>query len=104
MIKLLTTLTLVGLMIACKDNKEAEEKPGKNETTNTTNGIATGVPTFSDPEVQKYANEYAVFMGEYKTAMADPTTSVEFARKMQDWSTRTRHIAIKLVQYPRRSG
>ena len=109
--KLFAILAIAGLMTACKDKKKDEKKA--DETTTTTPATTTptenttpattsmsGVPTFSDPEVQKFANDYAAFVQEYKAGMKDPAKMVALAKSMQDWSGRTTSIGMKLASKP----
>lgn len=107
-------LALVSLMaVACKDKKEdKKEEPTTTQPTTeptttptttepaptTTN--ADGVPSFSDPEVQKFANDYAAFIKEYKAGMKDPAKLSALAQKMQDWSKRATEIGTKLATSP----
>ncbi|MDZ4810622.1 MAG: hypothetical protein SGI96_20480 [Bacteroidota bacterium] len=96
--KIFAVLALVGVMTSCKDKKKDEKKP--EETTTTTITAATGVPTFSDPEVQKFANDYGAFMAEYRAGMKDPAKLAELSKSMTDWSTRAQSIGMKLASTP----
>lgn len=113
--KLFAVLAIVGVMTSCKDKKKEEKKvedtttntptttePTTTTTTtdNTTTTASTGVPSFSDPEVQKFANDYAAFVAEYKAGMKDPSKMNDLVKKMQDWSTRSQSIGLKLAQKP----
>lgn len=108
--KLFAIIALVGIMASsCKDKKNDEAKTDGTETTteptttesNTESTTAvSGVPTFSDPEVQKFANEYGAFMAEYKAGMKDPAKLMELSKSMQDWSTRAQSIGMKLASKP----
>lgn len=110
--KLFAVLALAGVMASCNNKKKDEEKKPEGDTTttqtttppaeNTTvdNTAPAGVPKFSDPEVQKFANDYATFMTEYKTAMSDPAKAADMAAKMQDWSKRSTDIGMKLAAKP----
>lgn len=83
--KILAVLALVGVMTSCKDKKKDEKKPEETTTTTTTDPTTTttttttttdaNVPTFSDPEVQKFVTEYSAFITEYKAGMADPAST-----------------------------
>lgn len=108
--KFLAVLTLVAVMTSCKSKKSDEKKP-EETTTAPTDGTTTptdatttpatsGVPTFSDPEVQKFANDYAAFMAQYKAGMSDPSKLAELSKSMQDWSTRSTEIGMKLATKP----
>lgn len=118
--KILAVLALVGVMSSCKDKKKEEKKP--EETTNTTTtpastepsttpattpaatepapATATGVPSFSDPEVQKFANDYSAFMAEYKAGMKDPAKLAKLSSSLQEWSKKAQGIGMKLANSP----
>ena len=83
--KLFAVLAIAGVMVA---------------TTTETTPAPAGVPTFSDPEVQKFANDYAAFMTEYKAGMSDPAKLAELSTKLQDWSKRSTEIGMKLATKP----
>ena len=113
--KLFAVIALAGIMISCNNSKE-EKTETKTDTTGTTTTTpeatdptttvtttttpAAGVPTFSDPEVQKFANDYAAFVNEYKAGMTDPNKMQEMAKNLQDWTTRSQSIGMKLSQNP----
>ncbi len=109
--KVLSLIALVGIMASCNNKKEdktetttdstATTTPTTTEpTTTTTTTAAEGVPTFSDPEVQQFANDYAAFIKEYKAGMTDPAKMQDLAKQMQDWSTKSQSIGMKLGQNP----
>jgi hypothetical protein len=112
--KLFAVLALVGVMTSCKDKKKDEKKPEETTTTTPTTDATTtpttdatttttataGVPTFSDPEVQKFANEYGAFIAEYKAGMKDPAKLAELSKSMTDWSTKAQSIGTKLATTP----
>lgn len=113
--KFFTIVALAGTLVACSNDKKEAEKtedttttapattePEVDESTNnepTTTAVA-GVPTFSDPEVQKFANDYAAFITEYKTGIKDPAKMQALSASMQDWSTRANAIVSKLLSKP----
>ena len=111
--KLLFVFAIAGLLTACK-SKKAEEKKADDKTatapagttvtepatTTTATAAASGVPSFSDPEVQKFANDYAAFVAEYKSSMKDPVKFAEHAKSMKDWSARGKEIAMKIAGNP----
>ena len=113
--KLFAVLALVGVLAACNNKKKDEKKatgdsvtttttttPSENTTTTTTTTTApSGVPTFSDPEVQKFANDYAAFVKEYKEGMMDPAKAQTLAKSAQEWGTRSQAITAKLMQNPK---
>ena len=110
--KLFAVLALAGVMVSCNNKKKDEKAPEKDtttttNTTNTTTETTTetttapaGVPTFSDPEVQKFANDYAAFITQYKSGMTDPAKAAELAKSAQEWSKRSTEIAMKLAAKP----
>ncbi len=110
--KLFAVLALVGVMTSCKDKKKDEKKTEETTITTPTDATTTptdatttatataGVPTFSDPEVQKFANEYGAFIAEYKAGMKDPAKLAELGKKMTDWSTKAQSIGMKLASTP----
>lgn len=109
--KVLLVLAVAGVMVAC-NNKKKEAKDTKNDTTtttdkmdkmdNTTTVTVEGVPTFSNAEVQAYANDYAVFVDAYVDAYKtkDATKIQAVSAKMMDWSTRSMEVAKKLGNNP----
>ena len=107
--KLFAVLAIAGVMVACNNKKKDEKAPEKDTTSTTTTTTTTttettpapaGVPTFSDPEVQTFANDYAAFMAEYKAGMSDPAKLAELSTKLQDWSKRSTEIGMKLATKP----
>jgi PBP1b-binding outer membrane lipoprotein LpoB len=105
--KLFAVLALVAVMTSCKSKKKDEKKPDETTTTTTTTTTtdatttaASGVPTFSDPEIQKFANDYGAFVQQYKAGMKDPAKLAELAKTMQDWSGRASSIGMKLATNP----
>jgi len=118
--KLFAVVALVGIMTSCKDKKKDENKmdetttttttpttttdptttPTTTQPTTTTTTASTSVPTFTDPEVQQFANEYAAFMAEYKAGMKDPAKMSDLGKKMTDWSTKSQNIGVKLAKTP----
>ncbi|HUR65574.1 MAG TPA: hypothetical protein VMZ03_04420 [Chitinophagaceae bacterium] len=111
--KLFAVLALAGVMVSCSNKKKDEKKAEGDTTTTTTTTVEpttttttttttapAGVPTFSDPEVQKFANDYAAFIAEYKAGMNDPAKLQDLSAKMQDWSKRSTDIGMKLAAKP----
>ena len=108
--KLILLITITGSLLSCNNKKTADKAAG-NDTTGTTMENKTdekketatqtnGVPNFSDPEVQKFANDYYAFLQEYKTALKDPSKATEMANNMTEWSTRAGEISLKLASNP----
>ncbi len=103
-------LGLAGLMISCNNKKTEVKTTGKDTTVTTTetktdDKTATvtntnGVPNFTDPEVQKFANDYYAFMNEYKGALRDPSKAMEMTKTMQEWAGKATEISMKLAANP----
>lgn len=109
--KVFAVLALVGVMTSCNNKKKDEKKPEGDTTTTTTtttteNNTTTtttensGTPKFSDPEVQKFADDYAAFVKEYKAGMNDPAKLADLTAKMQEWSKKSTEIGMKLASKP----
>jgi hypothetical protein len=113
--KLLSLIAIVGIMASCNNKKEEKTDTSKdtattttpgdntNNTTPTDNTTPTGdVPTFSDPEVQKYVNDYSAFVAAYVEAYKskDMTKVQELATKQTEWSAKTQNVAMKLANNP----
>src|SRR6188474_754767 len=108
--KLFAILALAGVMVSC-NNKKKEEKKTEGDTTiikdNTNTNDNTGdktvttgeIPTFSDPEVQQYVNDYTEFVTAYVNAYTtkDMTKIQEYATKMTDWTSRSMSVSQKLA-------
>ncbi|HMU45799.1 MAG TPA: hypothetical protein PKC72_05475 [Chitinophagaceae bacterium] len=119
--KLLLAIAVAGFFAACNNKKEDEKKVDDTSTTTATdqtdkatepatnepsgNTSITGVPTFSDPEVQQFANDYAAFISEYKKVLANPasTQSAEFAMKWSQWASRSMSVGMKIASNPAES-
>ena len=108
--KVLLVVAIAGFMTSCKDKKDekkAEETTTTTPTTTepatpepTTTVAATGVPSFSDPEVQKFANDYGAFIAEYKAGMKDPAKLMALSKNMQEWTSKSQNIGMKLAATP----
>lgn len=108
--KVVAVLALAGLMMACNSKKKEDKGTGADATTTTTtdgNNTApapapapNGVPTFSDPAVQQFVNDYAAFMEEYKSGMKDPAKLIELSKRAQEWSTKSTEVGMKLATNP----
>jgi len=109
--KILAVLALAGVMASCNNKKKDEPKPEGDTTTTMTPtttdappadapAATAGVPTFSDPDVQKFANDYAAFIAEYKAGMNDPAKLAELSKNMQEWSSKSSEIGMKLASKP----
>lgn len=107
--KLLSVIALVGIMASCNNKKEEKTDvktdttatvPADDKTNDGTTQPSAGVPTFSDPEVQQFANDYAAFIAAYKAGMNDPAKMAELSKSMQDWATKSQNIGMKLANNP----
>lgn len=108
--KFLSVLALSGLLVACNNEKKEEKKIEESNTTTpvkadpaATDNVSSSnpdVPTFSDPEVQKFANDYATFIKEYRAGIKDPARMKTLTDNMQQWSTRGQSIGMKLANNP----
>ena len=111
--KVLSVIALVGIMASCNNKKEKTEEtktdtavvtPPADDTattTTTTTTTTTGeTPKFSDPEVQKFVDDYAAFWNDYKANWNNPEKMQEYSKKMTDWSTKSQSIGMKLANNP----
>lgn len=112
--KFLPVLALVVLFTACnnkKDEKKTDTPPATNTTTTdpgtstpttTTNATSpdSGAPKFSDPEVQKIADDYTAFVQMYVDGMKDPSKMAALAKDMQSWAPRLSSVGVKLAKDP----
>ena len=107
--KLFLVVAIAGFITSCKDKKDEKKAEDATTTTSTTTEepkmeptttAATGVPSFSDPEVQKFANDYAAFMANYKAGMQDPAKMADLTKDMQEWTAKSNTITMKLSQTP----
>ena len=106
--KLIPVIALLCLMTACKNKKKEETKPTDSTTTTTTTTTtsteaASGdIPKFSDPEVQKYVEDYTAFVTGYVAAYKtkDYTKIQEWSTKATDLATRSMDISKKLAANP----
>ena len=109
--KIFALLAVAGIMASCGGKKKSDKPADGKDTaatttttevapTTTSTSASDGVPTFSDPDVQKFANEYNAFMQEYKAGMKDPAKLVELGKSMTDWSKKAQDIGMKLASKP----
>ena len=109
--KLFFVIAITGIMTSCKDKKDEKKVEDTMTTPSTTEPTTTepsslettsvaGVPNFSDPEVQKFANDYAAFIANYKAGMKDPAKMADLTKNMQEWSTKSQSIGMKLASKP----
>jgi hypothetical protein len=104
--KIFAIIALAGIMVSCggkkKDAKVPEQpttnEPSKMEPSNT--GSTAGIPTFSDPDVQKFVNEYSAFAQSYKTGIVDPAKAMELSKTAQEWSGKMMNVAMKVGSNP----
>lgn len=109
--KVFAILAVAAVMVSC-GNKKKSDKPadGKDTaaTTTTNNGGETtttttsGALTFSDPEVQKYVDDYSAFVNSYLDAVKgkDMTKITDLSMKAADWANRSMDISKKLMNNP----
>jgi hypothetical protein len=109
--KVLFVLAVAGVMVSC-GNKKKSDKPadGKDTTstssTTTTTTITTtttsDVPTFADPEVQKFVNDYTAFVNSYMDAYKgkDMAKVAELSANYQQWAGQIGTIGMKLAANP----
>lgn len=104
--KLLSLVALAGIMASCNNTKEdkTETKTGDTTVTTTPTTVepttSVETPKFSDPEVQKFVDDYAAFWNDYKTNWNDPAKAQEYSQRMTDWSTKSQSIGMKLANNP----
>lgn len=106
--KILLTAVLVGSLIACDKKAETADAPAP-ETTTETPTPETPAPAetpantndvkFSNPEVQKVADEYATFVKEYVEAYkaGDATKIQDLVKKQQEWATKLTTAATSMT-------
>lgn len=116
--RVLLVLAVAGVLVSC-GNKKKDDKPadGKDTTVTTTtttgdqttttttttdNSGAVGVPTFSDPDVQKFANDVTTFVNGYMEAAKskDMTKITELSTKWTEWGTKATDVSMKLASKP----
>lgn len=112
--KLFFALTLIGLVTAtsCKKEEAKVENATENAVENTTeaandaaqvlNETAAAVaeiPSFSNPEVKKFAEEYAAFYEEVKqaTTSGDVAKVQELQTKALDWAKKASEFTQKMT-------
>ena len=109
--KIFAILAIAGVMVACNNKKKDEKKPEGDSTattttttttdpTTTTTTTSAGTPTFSDPTVQKFVDDYTAFILQYKAGMNDPAKMAELSKSMSDWSTKATEVGLKLAANP----
>ncbi|MDR2121879.1 MAG: hypothetical protein LBP34_02025 [Flavobacteriaceae bacterium] len=94
------SLTVISLFLftSCKDNKKTFENPEAASVA----AISKEVPVFSDPDVQKYVEEYDAYVKELVAAAADKDlVKLTFlSQKSQEWTERSVEINQKLASNP----
>lgn len=113
--KIILTLSAVALLtVTSCDKKEATKTDAGTENTaatdansaeanmtpeapKTVNGVE--VPKFSNPEAQKFANEYADYMSEMMAASKSGDTAKiqELSAKSQEWAKKQSEYAAKMT-------
>lgn len=105
--KLFAVLAVVSIMTSCKDEKAEDVKTDTTETKMDepkmdTPVVTNGVPTFSDADVQAYANSYAELAEAYKKAAdsKDMGKYTELSKMSQDLATKAAAMSQKLATTP----
>lgn len=112
--KVLLVLAIAGALVSCGGKKKSDKPAGADSTANmkpadqgantTTPGTAatTGVPTFSDPEVQQFANDATALVNSYMDAAKakDMSKITELSSKWAGWGTKSTEVAQKLANNP----
>ena len=122
--KLLPVIALLFVFAACNNKKKEDKKiEGDTTTTNMTtkadgnaatdpaptdptgsrtsgNTSTIDIPTFSDPDVQKFVNDYTEFVRSYKQGIVDPVKAKELANDAMKWNSKMGHYAQKLAANP----
>lgn len=110
--KILLSASLVALISFTSCKKEVNNEENTNITTDTVQVEtpetapesseeaieSVSVPTLSNPEAQKFIDEYGVFVKEQIEAAksADPAKLQEIAAKSQEWTKKVQEFASKL--------
>lgn len=103
--KMLLVLLSLGVIFSC-GKKEESTTTTKTETTTTTtaepaktDAAATDVPTFKEPEVQKYVDSYQAYLKDVKDAVAskDAAKFQEISAKGTELATQGQEAAKKLT-------
>lgn len=114
--KIILSLGAVALisMTSCEKKEATKTDTTPTENTASTNDTATNntastdapktvmgveVPKFSNPEAQKFADEYAAFMAEATevSKSGDAAKMQEFSKKTQEWATKQAEMASKMT-------
>lgn len=105
--KLFAVLAIVGMMTSCKDKKAEDPKMDTTETKMDEPKMdepkmTDGVPTFSDADVQAYANSYGELADAYKKAAEskDMAKFTELSKMGQDLAAKTAAMSQKLATSP----
>lgn len=113
--KILLSLAVVSFIAFTACNKEEAKATDNQETVDSTanategaeatteEGVAAeGTPKFSDPEVQKYVDDYATFIKEYTAAAksGDAAKLTTMTGNLQEWNEKSATIGEKLAANP----
>ena len=111
--KLLSVIALVGILASCNNKKEDKTETttgdttvsttnnaNTDNTTTTTTTTAVETPKFSDPEIQKFVDDYSAFWNDYQANWQNPEKAAEYQKQMTDWSTKSQSIGMKLASNP----
>ena len=102
--KILLVLLVFGVIFSCgkKEEPQTENVETKTETTAepTKEGEASDAgATYTNPEVQKYVNDYKVLIKEYTAAVnaKDETKIAELEDKIHELTTKEAEISVKIT-------
>lgn len=112
--KVFLTLTVIGLvtLTSCKSEEKKVEDATENATEEVTEEAAeaaeaidntaaavSAVPQFSNAEVQQFADDYAKYYAEVKTAMTsgDQTKIMELQKKSVEWAQKAQEFTQKMT-------
>ncbi|MEO5945923.1 MAG: hypothetical protein ABIP79_03845 [Chitinophagaceae bacterium] len=109
--KLFVVLAIAGVMTSCEDKKAEDVKTDTTETKMDEPKMdepkmdepkTNGVPTFSDADVQAYANSYADLAEAYKKAAEtkDMSKFADLSKMGQDLATKAAAMSQKLATTP----
>jgi hypothetical protein len=112
--KVFAFLVLAGLLTACNNKaKTTEEKkdsvtntntvtPPADNNTATTPPASSDIPSFTDPDVQKWVNDYTTYVTTYVAAYTskDPVKIAAVSSQVQQWGQQTAGVLTKLAGKP----
>lgn len=117
--KLFAVIALAAVMVSCNSKKKDEKKDSTTDTTSTTTTTTTttttdntttttaigDIPKFADAEVQKYVNDYTIWVTTYVDAYKtkDMSKISKVSTEATDWAGKTQSVIMKLVNNPEES-